>query len=185
MAEDDVQEDEAEAVTEEGAEGEGEEGGKRKPSIVKLGLLIGLPVLILLLAGVGGALFFMGGGDEDEAHLAEEDGEHADPARDYATYRFSDPVIVQVRAANGAPLLLSMNIELEIADPAMAPVLDERMGRVLDGYAAFLRELTPDDLAGSAGLHRVRMELLRRTNLAIAPQRVEGVLITQMLVTQS
>jgi flagellar protein FliL len=184
MAEDDVQEDEAGAVAEEGAEGEGEAGAEKKPSIVKLGLLIGLPVLIMLLAGVGGALFFMGGG-EDEARLAEEDGEHAGPARDYATYRFSDPVIVQVRAANGAPLLLSMNIELEIADPAMAPVLDERMGRVLDGYAAFLRELTPDDLAGSAGLHRVRMELLRRTNLAIAPRRVEGVLITQMLVTQS
>lgn len=166
------------------------EGGevKKKASPLKLALFIGLPVLILLLAGVGAALVLLGGGDETVAETeTDEDGfaYEGGASVHHATYRFDAPVIVQVRAASGAMMLLSMNIELEIADPELAGLLDERMGRVLDQYAAFLRELTPDDLSGSAGLHRVRLELLRRTNLAIAPERVEGVLITQMLVTQS
>ncbi|MFN3834579.1 MAG: flagellar basal body-associated FliL family protein [Glycocaulis sp.] len=181
--------EEAEDETGEEAES-GEDGGKSGPDIKKLALFVGLPAIIVVLGLVAGALFLFGGGG-DETDLAEEEGESLAGAAAAAeieslpVYVFEDRLIVQIYAANGAPHLLSLELELEIADPAIAAVLDARMGRVLDGYAAFLRELSPDDLAGSAGLHRVRLELLRRTNLAIAPARVEAVLIKQMLVTQS
>ena len=46
----------------------------------------------------------------------------------------------------------------------------------------FLRELRADDLSGSAGAYRLRLELLRRVNLAIAPRRVDAVLIEEMLI---
>lgn len=181
--------EEAEDETGEEAES-GEDGGKSGPDIKKLALFVGLPAIIVVLGLVAGALFLFGGGG-DEVDVAEEEGESLSGAAAAAqveslpVYVFDDRLIVQIYAANGAPHLLSLELELEIADPAIAAVLDARMGRVLDGYAAFLRELSPDDLAGSAGLHRVRLELLRRTNLAIAPARVEAVLIKQMLVTQS
>lgn len=176
------------------AEAEGGDGGEKSgPDIKKLALFVGLPAVIVVLALVAGALFLFGGGDD--ADMAEADGEEsvesvasgaaAAQAQPYYVYVIEDPLIVQIYGPNGAPLLLSLQLQLEIADPSVQPVLDARMGRVLDQYAAFLRELSPDDLSGSAGLHRVRLELLRRTNLAIAPARAEGVLITQMLVTQS
>lgn len=191
MAEDAEKDAEAEGgdAPEEAGEGEAE-SGKKKPNLVKLGLMIGLPVVILLLAGVGGALLFLGGGDEAQTAQAGEagaaGGESAeDGTGEYATYAFEDPIIVQLDAAGSSPKLLSMRVELEIAGEETAALLDERMARVIDGYAAFLRELTPDDLAGSAGMHRVRLELLRRTNLALEPETVEGVLITEMLVTNS
>jgi flagellar FliL protein len=39
-----------------------------------------------------------------------------------------------------------------------------------------------DDLAGSAGAYRLRLELLRRVNLVIAPRHINAVLIEEMLV---
>lgn len=173
--------------------GEEAEGGEAKsgPDIKKLALFIGLPAIIVVLALVAGLLFLFGGGDEPEMAEAEAGEETlasaaaAAQAQSYYVYDIEEPLIVQLYGPNGAPLLLSMRLQLELADPSVQPLLDARMGRVFDQYATFLRELSPDDLAGSAGLHRVRLELLRRTNLAIAPARVEGVLITQMLVTQS
>ena len=46
----------------------------------------------------------------------------------------------------------------------------------------FLRELRPEDLAGSAGSFQLRAEILRRVNLIAAPGKVDAVLIEEMLV---
>ena len=54
--------------------------------------------------------------------------------------------------------------------------------RLQDMYQGFLRELRPEDLAGSAGSHQLRQELLRRANLIAAPGHVDAVLIEEMLV---
>jgi flagellar protein FliL len=51
-----------------------------------------------------------------------------------------------------------------------------------DQFQAFLRELRVDDISGSAGTYRLRMELLRRVNLALAPAQANAVLIEEMLV---
>jgi flagellar FliL protein len=46
----------------------------------------------------------------------------------------------------------------------------------------FLRELRPEDLAGSQGGYLLRQEILRRVNLVIAPSRANAVLIEEQLV---
>ena len=45
------------------------------------------------------------------------------------------------------------------------------MPRVVDQFQAYLRELRVDDLKGSAGVLRLKEELLRRVNVAAAPYR--------------
>ena len=60
--------------------------------------------------------------------------------------------------------------------------LTSQLPRVSDEFNGFLRELRTDDLAGSAGAYRLRLELLRRVNLAIAPAQVNAVLIEEMMV---
>ena len=169
------------------ADAQDDADGKKKPNLVKLGLMVGLPVVILLLACAGAALMFMGGDENEEAVAEAEAGAAGSDAAsgDIPTYAFEDPIIVQLNAGSNQSMLLSMKISLESRDPDLGPVIDERMQRVMDQYAAFLRELTPDDLAGSAGMHRVRLELLRRSRLALGEDAVEGVLITEMLVTNS
>jgi len=40
-------------------------------------------------------------------------------------------------------------------------------------FQTYLRELRPSDLEGSAGLYRLKEELTRRVNVAIAPSRIK------------
>ena len=49
-------------------------------------------------------------------------------------------------------------------------------------FGGSLSSVRTDDLAGSAGAYRLRLELLRRVNLVIAPMQVNAVLIEEMLV---
>ena len=56
------------------------------------------------------------------------------------------------------------------------------MPRVMDAFQTYLRELRPSDLEGSAGLYRLKEELTRRVNVAIAPSRVNAVLFKEIVV---
>ncbi len=56
------------------------------------------------------------------------------------------------------------------------------MPRVVDQFQGYLRELRMDDLKGSAGIVRLKEELLRRINTSAAPYRVRDVLLKQMIV---
>ena len=47
---------------------------------------------------------------------------------------------------------------------------------------AYLRELRPTDLDGSAGLYRLKEELTRRVNAAVAPNHVTAVLFKEIVV---
>jgi len=45
-----------------------------------------------------------------------------------------------------------------------------------------MRELRPGDLNGSVGLFRLKEELTRRVNLAIAPGQVNAVLFKEIVI---
>ena len=62
------------------------------------------------------------------------------------------------------------------ADPA------GRCRGVMDAFQTYLRELRPTDLDGSAGLYRLKEELTRRVNAAIAPNRINAVLFKEIVV---
>jgi flagellar FliL protein len=54
--------------------------------------------------------------------------------------------------------------------------------RILDSFHMYLRAVTPEELEGSQGVYRLKEELLARTNEAIRPMQVRGVLIRELLV---
>jgi flagellar FliL protein len=56
------------------------------------------------------------------------------------------------------------------------------MPRIEDTFQVYMRELRASDLAGSAGMYRLREELLRRVNVAIHPARAEAVLFKDVVV---
>jgi flagellar FliL protein len=56
------------------------------------------------------------------------------------------------------------------------------MPRIIDNFQVYLRELRLDDLRGSAGIYRLREELLMRVNTAAQPVHVKDVLFREMLV---
>jgi flagellar FliL protein len=91
-------------------------------------------------------------------------------------------VVVNMQTADGRPSFLKLKLTLELPDKDTAEVLTPNMPRLQDMFQVFLRELRPEDLAGSQGGYQLRMEILRRVNLVIAPSKANAVLIEEMLV---
>jgi flagellar FliL protein len=77
---------------------------------------------------------------------------------------------------------LKLKLALELSDQKMVPQIQPLMPRLLDNFQVYLRELRAADLEGSAGLYRLKEELVRRTNAAVHPARVEALLFKDVLV---
>ncbi|MEE2526186.1 flagellar basal body-associated FliL family protein [Hyphobacterium sp. HN65] len=188
--------DEEDEIENEGADAEdesedGEGEGKKKPGIMKLALFIGLPVVILALGGVAAMLLFSGGGnDEDQVAEAGEHGEVASNGHGGGAGHGEDlyphdleQLQISISDGRGGFSILQMDITFETPDEHFGDNLTEaETRRIADQFLGFLRELRPEDLAGSAGLERVRMELLRRAQLILGEDRVRSVLITNLLI---
>lgn len=114
-----------------------------------------------------------GGVEATAATIREGDG----------VYYYTLPdILVNIGGGDGksAYLKLKLTVEATTEDPLRG--IEPELPRVLDLFQAFLRELRIDDLNGSTGSYRLRVELLRRLNLAIAPAEAEAVLIEEMLI---
>jgi flagellar FliL protein len=146
---------------------------KRKLSGKVLILYIVLPLVVLIGAGVGVYMSGLLGGGE-EAH--EEKQTVVVPV-------FYDLPDFLVNLSGDAPQhFLKMKVTLQITDAEAAKRLDAELPRVLDAFQIFLRELRPEDVEGSAGMLRVKEELLRRINLAVQPPLVTDILFREVIV---
>jgi flagellar FliL protein len=158
----------------EGAEGE---APKRGFSGKKLVLFVVAPVLVLLLIG-GGALFFLSGSEKKEEVHTEE----AAPAVKAVVYYNLPEILVNLNASGRRSSFLKMTVSLELDSAADIPRVQAVMPRIVDNMQAYLRELRADDLKGSAGLFRLREELLARVNAAAQPAKVNDLLFQEVLV---
>ena len=77
---------------------------------------------------------------------------------------------------------LKVKLVLEVKEEKQAEAIKPSMPRVTDIFQTYLRELRPVDLSGSAGLFRLKEELTRRVNVAVAPTPVSAVLFKEVVV---
>lgn len=159
----------------------GAEGGAGAPGKKKL-IIIGLAALVGFSAVGGGVAYMLGlfGGGQAEQPAAEVREADAPPVRDVVFYDL--PEVTVNLSTTGRPTYLKVRISLEVADGDMIDQIRPFLPRVLDAFQVYLRELRPADLEGSAGLFRLKEELLRRINVAVYPARVDGVLFKEILV---
>lgn len=171
----------------EGAE-EGQEGAppqgfvKKLLGSKKLLMIAGGGVLVLLLAIGAGLYFFVfsGSGDADKSQVAAAEQVPIVPPQ-VAYYDVPD-LIVNIQTPDGTPAYLKLSVALELYSSDEKAGLQALMPRIVDQFQGYLRELRVDDLKGSAGIMRLKEELLRRTNVAAAPYRVRDVLLKEMIV---
>jgi flagellar FliL protein len=149
----------------------GEDGpAKRKLSGKVLILYIALPLVLLIGAGVGVYMSGLLGSHEPEKPVI-------------AVPVFYDLPDFLVNLSGPAPQhFLKMKVALQITDAEAAKRLDAELPRVLDAFQVFLRELRPEDVEGSAGMLRVKEELLRRINLAVQPPLATDILFKEVIV---
>ena len=143
---------------------------KKKLSGKKLVLFFVLPILVLVgggaalyLTGMANSLLGIGGEAEGEEHgEAIEGDEHADVPSGPG-YFYEMPVMtVNLDTGERRQAFLSLTVSLELDSFADADRIQQVMPRIVDNFQIYLRELRLDDLRGSAGLYRLREELLRR-----------------------
>lgn len=77
---------------------------------------------------------------------------------------------------------LKVKIVLEVPDAALVQQIQPLTPRLMDAFQTYLRELRPTDLDGSAGLYRLKEELTRRVNVAVAPGKINAVLFKEIVV---
>ena len=109
--------------------------------------------------------------------------EAAQVAAKPATFVDLPDVLVNLSNAGGdRTQYLKVKIVLEVPDQSWSPQIQPLMPRVMDAFQTYLRELRPTDLDGSAGLYRLKEELTRRVNAAIAPNHITAVLFKEIVV---
>lgn len=173
---------EPETEKEDGAIAEGEETTgpvKKKFSGKVIVLYIALPLLVLLGGAGAGAYFlgFFGGGSGKQEEAAHEKGE----AEKTVFYEVPE-ILVNLNSTGKKETYLKIRISLELENAEAQAAIEPLMPRVIDSFQVFLREMRVEDMSGSAGIVRLKEELLNRINLSIQPHKVSDVLFKEMLI---
>ena len=157
------------------ADAEGEAPAKAKkfalPSM-KVMIIAGAGLVALGGGGFGAWKFFGPTNDKPEVAMAKP-----------ATFVDLPEVLVNLsNAGSDRTQYLKVKVTLEIPDKELVAQINPLMPRVMDAFQTYLRELRPTDLDGSAGLYRLKEELTRRVNTAVAPNKVTAVLFKEIVV---
>lgn len=178
---------------------ETEEVKKKGPPLI----LIGIAAAVILLAGSAGA-YFMLFANKPDAHAAEKkeepkkkkeekkEGEEKTKAGpndpvvregpDGIVYYTLPPITANMQSPDGRATYLKLKLTFELPNEEAVEVVTANTPRLQDAFQALFRELRVEDLQGSQGSYHLRMEILRRVNMILAPARVNSVLIEEMLI---
>lgn len=150
-------------------------------------ILGGAGAVLLLAAGGGGWMAFGGSGDKtEEEATAEPEGDHASAEEGEGgeggeSFLDVPPMVVNLRSDDGAARFLKVHFMLVPGPKSSAESLKAKLPLLMDRYQPFLRELRPEDLAGSAAVFRVKEELLVRATEALGADQVKDVLIQDLI----
>jgi flagellar FliL protein len=155
-------------------------------------------VVLLLIVGV--VVMLMGGkkkepveGEEAAAHGEEKAGEQAKgegkAEGGHGAAAIATPVyyelpgfLVNLNSTTSRVSFLKMSVTLELRDAAAVALMDANKPRIQDTFNTYLRELRPADIQGSAGIYRLRTELISRLNSTIAEGVVKDILFGEIIV---
>jgi flagellar FliL protein len=155
---------------EDGADGTQADQKKRK---LPLKLIIIATAGVLVLGG-GAAAFFMFSGGKEKVAAAE--------VKPPAFIDVPEVLVNLSSAGSDRTQYLKVKVVLEVPDASLTPQIETTMPRVMDAFQTYLRELRATDLDVSAGLYRLKEELTRRVNAAIAPSHINAVLFKEIVV---
>ena len=162
------------------------DGLEQKKTSGKKIIIIVAVVLVGLILGGGAAFFFMSGDETDEAATdLEHGGQETELTEEEPTellFLELDSMLVNLDTAGGKPKYLKLTVALEVDSQSSFDELNKKMPRIIDQFQTYLRQLRIQDLNGSAGMFRLKEELLLKVNDAVYPIRVNDVLFKEMLV---
>lgn len=174
-------------IVEEGAEGATPAAPKSKKKLILIGAAAG----VLLLGGGGGAAMMLSGGSAragtaaegghgEVSNEAEGESGHGEGAGKEA---FVDvpAMVVNLRSPDGASRFLKLHFMIVPGAKGTPESIKEKLPLILDAYQPFLRELRPEDLAGSAAVFRIKEEMLIRATDVAGAGVIKDILIQDLV----
>ena len=160
---------------------------EKAPRFSKKKKIIAAAGAVLLLGGGAGAFLMSGGSDEggdhgetaSKGHGSSSKGGHGEEGG--AGLVEVNPLMVNLRTNDGQARFLKLRILLAPGTPEDAATIEANLPMIIDRYQPFLRELRPEDLAGSAAVYRLKEELLLRAADTVGDGVVSEVLIQDLV----
>ncbi|MDE1148121.1 MAG: flagellar basal body-associated FliL family protein [Azospirillaceae bacterium] len=160
---------------------------RKKFSGKKIVMFVVVPLLLIALIA-GGLIFsglldgLLGKKKAEEAVETPAPAEEAYDPKAPPVFASIGELLINLQTNERRPAFLKLKIQVELYKAEDTPKFTAAMPRIIDTFQTYLRELRLDDLKGSAGIYRLREELLQRVNAAAAPVRVRDVLFEEILV---
>jgi flagellar protein FliL len=142
----------------------------------KLKLIIAAAAVLVIVGGGATWFFFLRHSGGEEMHA------EAPAAKPPVFVEVPDMLVNLVGTPGERVQYLKVKLVLEVKEEKQVEAIKPTMPRVTDIFQTYLRELRPSDLTGSAGLFRLKEELTKRVNLAVAPSQVNAVLFKEVVV---
>jgi flagellar FliL protein len=143
----------------------------------KLKLIIAV-VAVLAIAGGGATWFFFMRHHGEEGHAEAA----APPPKPPSYVEVPDMLVNLIGLPGERVQYLKVKIVLEVKEEKQVEAIKPSLPRVTDIFQTYLRELRPGDLNGSAGLFRLKEDLMRRVNAAVSPNQVSAVLFKEVVI---
>lgn len=146
-------------------------------------LVLGIILPLLVMGGAAGA-YLTGAVDGlvgGETVEATQEAKAEEAKKSYVYYELPE-ILVNLNTVDRKVHYLKISVSLELEKQEEIGKIQAVLPRIIDNFQVYLRELRIEDLRGSAGLYRLREELLTRVNVAAAPAKVSDVLFKEMLV---
>lgn len=154
---------------------------KKKKSKKKLIIII---LLLVLLGGGGAAAFMLLGGepsaDAETTEAAKEGGEAA--AIPEPVYMDLEDIVVNLNSTSRRTNYINLKITLELKSKEDIAAIESQMPRIKDAFNTYLRELRREDLQGSAGVYRLKNELMLRLQKTLTKGEVKDILFREIII---
>jgi flagellar protein FliL len=159
-------------------EGETPEGGEAPAPSGKKKLIVIAAAAVLVLAGAGGGGFFFW-----KKRSAQTEAEAAPVKKPVAFLDLREMTVnLAPEGGNERQRFIKFKVSLEVKEAKVLPDVQPFVPRIEDAFQVYVREMRASDLDGSAGMYRLREELLRRVNVATYPAKVDAVLFKDIVV---
>lgn len=155
----------------EGGEGEAPKKGKKK--------LIIIIAAVLLVVIIGVVVMLMGGGKDKEEAVEDE---HKTEEVAKPVYYELPEFLVNLSSNSGRVSFLKMSVTLELKNQESVATVEANKPRILDTFNTYLRELRPQDVQGSAGIYRLKDELISRVNGTVEEGLVKDILFSEIII---
>jgi flagellar FliL protein len=90
-------------------------------------------------------------------------------------------IVVNIRSSDGSSHFLKLRFVIVAGKKATEAELRYQLPLLIDTIQPFLRELRPDDLAGSAAVFRIKEEVRLRAVSVLGPDMISDILIQDLV----